>query len=471
MPKYDYLVIDVGSTFTKQRLFKDGRLVATVQSPTTVKNVYEGIDLGRKKMIEQLGVEKIQVDEILASSSAAGGLRMVAMGYMIRVTAKAAKEVAMNSGSKILEIISNENLPDYRVQILKEINPDIILLAGGTDFGDETSIIENAHLIVESGVSSFVVVAGNVKAQATVAGILREGEISYIRVPNIMPTIHELRVKESRDAIHREFIRQITKAKGLRMLQEELTTDKVIPTPGAVLLGAEILAKGVYSHEGIGDCVIIDLGGATTDVHSVIPHLENLENEEIGLIVNNEKQVSFRTVEGNLGMRVSAKGILETVNPMEIFKKNGLKDMDLLERFMNYVDRIDENPELVASDEEEYMFDTLLAKTAVEVALKRHAGYISQNVDPVRGIVPGMPVGRDLRYVKTIIGVGGIFAHRSAESGEEIIKSALVNPGVSLLPKEAKVIIDQNYLLFTSGVIAQLNENYGFEVLKNEFKI
>ena len=102
---------------------------------------------------------------------------------------------------------------------------------------------------------------------------------------------------------------------------QEITNDKIIPTPGAVLLGAELLAKGVYEEKGLGDLAVVDIGGATTDVHSVIPSLEKLENEEKGLIVSNEKQVSYRTVEGNLGMRVSALGIVDAVGSRSILKK------------------------------------------------------------------------------------------------------------------------------------------------------
>ncbi len=471
MCKYDYLIIDIGSTYTKQRLFKDCELVATVQSPTTVENVYKGIKAGQDIMKSALNESKIEAKHVLASSSAAGGLRMVAMGYMTRVTAKAAKEVAMNSGSKILEIVSNENPPEYRIQILKEINPDIILLAGGTDFGDESSLIENASLIVESGVKGVVVIAGNINAQSEAARILKAGNVAHLRVPNIMPTIHKLRVKEAREAIHREFIKQITKAQGLSILQEEITNDKIIPTPGAVLMASELLAKGTYLGKGIGEIIVVDLGGATTDIHSVIPGYANLEDEEIGLIVSNEKQISYRTVEGNLGMRISAMGVLDVVSPKAIFHKRGIKDEELLEEFIQYCMEVEKTPRHIAQNEKEYMFDTFIAETAVEVALKRHAGFISTVADPITGLMPGMPVGRDLRNVNTIIGVGGIFSHRDASEGKEIIRNALKDKGISLLPNDPKIIIDENYILYTGGLIAQVDEDDAFQVLKNSFKL
>ncbi|HAE41361.1 MAG TPA: glutamate mutase [Clostridiales bacterium] len=466
---FDYLIIDIGSTYTKQRLFKDYDLIASVQSPTTVNHVLYGINDGQSEIREKLGIDQISAHHVLSSSSAAGGLRMVAIGFMMRVTAKAAKEVAMNSGSKILEILSNENPSDYKIQVLREINPDIILLAGGTDGGDEESILNNASLIVESNVKATVVLAGNLYAQRKVANILRDGGVAYIRVPNIMPTIHELRVKEAREEIHKEFIKQIIKAQGLNAIQQVITNDIIIPTPGAVLMAAELLGKGTYRIRGLGSLIVVDLGGATTDVHSVVPEYEELDAEERGLVVTNEKQVSYRTVEGNIGMRVSAMGVLDAVDPRLILERRGLNTYDVLERFMAYCSMLEEQHEHLAQNAEEEIFDELIAQTAIEIALKRHAGRIATEADAIRGYLPGMPMGRDLRMVKTIIGVGGVFAHNKIEKSKQIIQRALKDAGAFLLPKNPQIIIDQSYLLFAAGCINEVDADYAMEIMKRQF--
>lgn len=470
MEKYDFHVIDIGSTFTKQRLFKDGELVATVQAPTTIDHVYKGIKNGQVKLKKILKTdERIESEHVLSSSSAAGGLRMVAIGYMMRVTAKAAKEVAMNSGSKILEILSNEDPADYKVQVLREIDPDVILLAGGTDGGDEKSIIENAELIVESETKATVVIAGNLNAQRKVARILKNGGIGHMRVPNIMPTIHELRVKESREVIHREFIKQITKAEGLISIQQVITNDKIIPTPGAVLMATELLAKGTYNKKGIGNVIVVDLGGATTDVHSVIPNLEELDSEERGLVVTNEKQMTYRTVEGNLGMRISAVGIIDSVDPRSILEKKDINTAENLEEFEAYCEMVEENPSHLASNDKEKLFDELLALTAVEVALKRHAGHFATEADAFKGYIPSMAIGRDLRMVDLIIGVGGLFSHNDEEKSKTIIIEALKDRGISLLPNKPKIIIDKDYLLFAAGNIMEVNKDYAMDILSKKF--
>ena len=470
--KHDYFVIDIGSTYTKLRLFDNFRLIATAQVPTTIENVHKGITLGKQKILKDVGGTSINASHIIATSSAAGGLRMVAMGYMVRVTAKAAKEVAMNAGARVLEIVSQEDPLEYRIEILKEINPDIILLAGGTDGGDESSIVENAKLVVESGIKAVVIVAGNANAQSKVAEILHEGGVAFERVPNIMPTIHELRVREAREAIHKEFIRQITKAPGLAALRQEITTDQIIPTPGAVLIGAELLARGIYDEKGLGDSVLIDLGGATTDIHSVLPSLEKLTDEEKGLIVTNEKQVTYRTVEGNLGMRISARGIFDVVGGKGLLKKRNLDDdRPAREEISQYTSFLEKNPGYLPQDEKEKLFDELLAEAAVEVALKRHAGFITQEYDPVMGTVPGMPFGRDLRKVEYIIGVGGYFVHNKPGEAQKIIGNALKNPEFSLLPENPEILIDQDYILYAAGAISQIDKEYALNLLGNYFEI
>ncbi|MDR1796322.1 MAG: glutamate mutase L [Clostridiales Family XIII bacterium] len=463
---FDYLAIDVGSTYTKLRLIDGATAVAAAEVPTDLEDVGRGIRRGLEALGAQAGAAP-EAAQTLASSSAAGGLRMVAMGYMARVTAKAAMEVAMNSGAKILEVISSEDPLDFRVQILKEIRPDVVLLAGGTDFGDEDSLLENAQAIVQSGAGAMVVLAGNEAAQPRAADILRQGGVRFVRTQNILPTIHDLCVDKARALIHREFIRQIVKAKGLQTLTDMLTDDRVVPTPGAVLLGAELLAKGDGLREGLGPLLVVDLGGATTDVHSVVPAYEGLPKEEVGLIVASARQVSYRTVEGNLGMRVSAGGILMAAGARQLLRRAGPGDAAMEERLHAYCARVEAETASLPENEEERLFDRLLAQAAVEIALKRHAGHFTDRADPVMGTIPGTPTGRDLRGIGTVVLVGGFFAHSGPAEGGHIIESAFSRRGISLLPERAgRILVDRGYVLYAAGLLAQKAPEYAFSLLE-----
>lgn len=468
------LVFDVGSTYTKVAGFllagKEISLTGRAQASTTVDDIERGITAA-KQNLAATGVTIAADPQIFSTSSAAGGLRMVALGYMPRVTAKAAKEVAMSAGARVLEIISSEDPPEYRLQVLMEIQPDIILLAGGTDGGDRDSVISNARIIVQARGKAVVILAGNKEAQAEAAEILSAAGIGHIRVPNVMPTIHELKVKPAREAIHEQFIRQITRAKGLNRLLELVSNRKVTPTPGAVLLGAELLAKGTYEQEGIGDVLVIDIGGATTDIHSVLPELDKLTIEEKGLVVTNEKQSSYRTVEGNLGLRVSATGIVETLGPAGVLAKIGLKGEEAIAELNEYVAFLEKNPEHVSIAAQEKAFDLALAAGAIEVALKRHAGYISQEFNPVMGIVPGTPIGRDLRRVTHVFAVGGIFTHSSPEDRQFILRQAFLNPGISLLPTAPQFIVDHDYIMFAIGALSQQAPDTALRFAINHYRL
>jgi len=472
----DTIVFDIGSTFTKATAFeeKEGKLVwaARSQAPTTVDDIGQGIEAALENLAQALHCRSVAAKSMLSTSSAAGGLRMVAMGYMPRVTAKAAKEVAMNAGARVLEVMSFEDKDENKFEMLQEINPDIILLAGGTDGGDMDSMINDARIIVDSKVKATVVIAGNTSAQPIVKAILQDSGFKTVRVPNVMPTIHELRVIPAREAIHEQFIRQITDAKGLGNLVDRLTEKKVVPTPGAVLMAAELLAQGSHEEEGIGSLVVIDLGGATTDIHSVIPELEELSIEERGLVITNEKQTAYRTVEGNLGLRVSARGIVEAAGAKAILAHIGLAGEEHEQEIAAYAASLEEQPEYLATTEQEKLFDRALAQTAVEIAFKRHAGYISQKFDPVMGIVPGTPVGRDLRRVETIIAVGGIFASLPEGEVRSIVARALADPGISLLPAtNVNIIIDRQYLLYAIGRLADRRPAAALAFAKKHFGI
>lgn len=458
--KANILVFDIGSTYTKAAAFhlsgSELTLLGRGQTATTLENIKTGAEQA-EEVIKKQGV--LFDDKIMrySSCSAAGGLRMVALGYMPRVTAKAAKEVAMTAGARVMEVISAEEPPSYREEVLKEIRPDIILLAGGTDSGDETSVAENIEVICRAKCHATVILACNSHVQRYAADQLSKAHIPYIRVANIMPTIHELKVKPARKAIHEQFINQITRAGGLKEFRETLADKTVVPTPGAVLLASELLAKGTHEQEGAGGLILIDIGGATTDIHSALPELEDLELEERGLIVNNEKQFSYRTVEGNLGLRVSAAGIPEAVGEKAVLRAmdppfDEMSEEDLLA----YTELLEANTGHIPADRREEAADRGLASCAIDVALRRHAGFYAQESDPVMGIMAGTAMGRDLRAVNKVLCAGGIFAHSDPVHSRELAARCFRKPGISLLPlHDPQIILDHDYILYAMGVLGR----------------
>ena len=181
----------------------------------------------------------------------------------------------------------------------------------------------------------------------------------------------------------------MTRAKGLEALTRHVTDRLVRPTPGAVLMAAELWSKGTHRQSGFGDVMLIDVGGATTDIHSVLPEVEKKRPEEIGLIISNEKQASYRTVEGNLGLRVSATGIVDTVGAEGIAEHFSAAigiDKDYIQQ---YTSDKEKRPETLAQDDRERQLDRALAIAAIHTAVRRHAGHIAETYDPLTGVMPG----------------------------------------------------------------------------------
>lgn len=476
MREINVIVYDIGSTYTKAAAFAldKGELffLGRTQSPTTVENIGIGAQSAKEKLLSECGLSAAEDVRQYASCSAAGGLRMVAMGYMPRVTAKAAKEVAMTAGARVMEVISSEEPPLYRLEVLREIRPDIILLAGGTDCGDESSVLENTKLICESKTKATVIIACNRTVQSRVANELSAAGIAWKRVANIMPTIHELNIRPSRETIHEQFIKQITQAGHVEEFVETLSDKMLIPTPGAVLLATELLACGTHEQEGVGSVLTVDIGGATTDIHSVIPDLSKLKPEEKGLVINNEKQVTYRTVEGNLGMRVSALGILDAVGSEAIVRKANREGISLTaEELTKRLEHMECCTRYVPDDKAGRVLDIRLACAAASVALRRHAGTYAAQSDPVMGIMAGTAMGRDLRYVGHVICCGGVFAHSDKETCEKIMKECLGDPGISLLPIDMpEVFYDKDYILYVMGVLGRHEPEAVLCFMKRYFK-
>jgi hypothetical protein len=137
------------------------------------------------------------------------------------------------------------------------------------------------------------------------------------------------------------------------------------------------------------------------------------------------------------------------------------------EEITAYADRLEQNPGTVPADGREAAMDRGLAASAIAVALRRHAGFLSKEADPVMGLAAGTPVGRDLRKVNRVLSTGGIFLHCSPAQRRDILVRALADPGISLLPDSPVFGFDENYLLYAMGVLSAHYPEAVFSFMKN----
>ena len=459
-----YLAIDFGSTYTKLTAIDlDNEVIlATTKDITTVE---DDIMIGFNKAFNKLKIEinkKINFDEIsfvnkTACSSAAGGLKMVAIGLVPELTAEAAKKAALGAGARVIKTYAYE-LNSRELEEIKNTALDIILLAGGTDGGNKECIIHNAKMLAEFKVKIPVVVAGNKAATDEIENILKEAEIDCYITENVMPFINKLNVEPSREEIRKVFMNKIVEAKGMKKA-EEFIKGILMPTPAAVLKASEILATGTDEEEGLGDLIVVDIGGATTDIHSIA---KGEPTKPSIMIKGLEEPYAKRTVEGDLGMRYSAIALLEASGTRKIrnYLHDSLKQIDVKAQCQFRHDNI----KMVPQSEEEIRFDEAMAKAATELAMTRHCGVLECVYTPMGTMFNQS--GKDLTETPYVIGTGGVIIH--SLNPKDILKAGNFNEEapIHLKPIAPKFLVDKTYILSSMGLLAQEYPNTAIRIMK-----
>ena len=293
------LCVDVGSTFTKAVLVDaaTGDVLGTASHPTTVAtDVMDGVDAVRASLAGHG-----EPDEVLACSSAGGGLRLAVVGYEREVTAEAGHRVGLSAGAKVVHVASGP-MTGADVAALRAAAPDLVLLVGGTDGGNADVLLHNAERLARGRLAAPVVVAGNADAADGVAALLAGTGRRHVVTDNVLPRIGVVAPEAARAAIREAFLTHVIGGKGLSRGRGFAELVRA-PTPDAVLRGVEVLAEVVG-----GDVLVVDVGGATTDVYSVItPQGEDatIHREVVGTLWH------ARTVEADLGMRWTAPSVVE----------------------------------------------------------------------------------------------------------------------------------------------------------------
>ncbi|WP_138204872.1 methylaspartate mutase accessory protein GlmL [Haloimpatiens lingqiaonensis] len=455
-----YLLIDFGSTYTKLTAvdIENEEILATAKDITTIEDdIMTGFNKAYDKLKEALKGKEVNFVNKLACSSAAGGLKMVAIGLVPELTAEAAKRAALGAGARVLKVYSYE-LTSREIEEIKNSKLDIILLAGGTDGGNKDCIIHNAKMIAESGLKLPIVVAGNKVANDSIEEIFSKTDVYYRITENVMPKLNVLNVEPAREEIRKIFMDKIVEAKGMSNA-ENYISGILMPTPAAVLKAARVLSEGSDEEEGVGDLIVVDIGGATTDIHSIA---EGAPTKSGVTLKGLEEPVAKRTVEGDLGMRYSAISLWEAAGTRKI--RNYLNDKDRKIDVEENCKTRAENIKMVPSTEEEIKFDEAMGKVATEIAMERHAGIVESVYSPM-GVV-FTQTGKDLMEVKYMIGTGGVLIH--SENPGEILRAGtftMENPQ-SLKPKDPKFLIDKTYILSSMGLLAQELPDMAVRIMK-----
>ncbi|HEY7175594.1 MAG TPA: glutamate mutase L [Micromonosporaceae bacterium] len=429
---------DVGSTYTKLAVVDaaTGRLAATAAHPTTIAtDVLDGLAAATSRVADAL--PGADLSDVLLCSSAGGGLRLAVVGYESLVTAEAGHRVGLSAGARVVHVAAGP-LTTAGVAALRGARPDVILLVGGTDGGDAEVLLHNASRLASARIRIPVVVAGNVDVRDRVVELLAARGVASVPTENVLPRIGVLNPLPARAAIRGVFLSHVIGGK--RLSRGRWNGHRFVdlvkgPTPDLVLTGVEVLADDL----GV-DLVVVDIGGATTDVYSVLtpdPEQSTGPRAEVAGTLWRS-----RTVEGDLGMRWSATGVMAAAESERLLDANAPIDAGLDAAAA----RRAADPDLLPVTDAERAEDVRLAELAAIVALRRHARGDAGTAGRPR---------KDLRDVRLVVGSGGVLRHATADAAGTVLGGPLHDlAGGWPLPRRAQTVVDSAYVLAAAGLLA-----------------
>ncbi|WP_307867734.1 glutamate mutase L [Umezawaea beigongshangensis] len=403
--------VDVGSTWTKAvRVAPDGELLGTAQHPTTPPEVLRGIDA-----VTHAG------DEVLLCSSAGGGLRLAVVGQERLVSAEAGHRVALSAGARVVHVSSGP-LSGAGLRELRARAPDLVLLVGGTDGGDASVLLHNARRLAVNRLACPVVLAGNTAARAEALELLRSTGRVVVPCDNVLPDVGELAPGPARAAIRSAFLRHVIGGKGLSRGPRFRRLVRAV-TPDAVLAGVSRFAA-----LGGGEAVlVVDVGGATTDVYSAVSGVDDDVERTVALPPDR------RTVEGDLGMRASAPGVVAEALAERLVEPEEARRLEAAA--LARAARVDRVP----GDEAERAVDLRLAGLATVLAVRRHLRLVDGRLGP--------------RGAGLLVLSGGVFRH--APSSEPVERVLRADPVLRPVLRSASVLVDRDHVLAPAGLLAE----------------
>lgn len=452
--KVDVLVAEIGSTTTVVNAFdrlseREPVFLGQGQAPTSVLqgDVCVGLQGAVDDLCRKKGWKDLQYEAMLATSSAAGGLRMTVHGLVYDMTVRAAREAALGAGAN-LHLVTAGVMQEEDLEDIRDIRPNLILIAGGTDYGERETALKNAKMIREMDLDVPVIYAGNVQNQVRIKRIFEGARAELYTVENVYPRLDELNIEPARKVIHQVFEKHIVHAPGMERVRS-MVTGTIIPTPGAVMECARLL------YDEVGDIVVLDVGGATTDIHSVTEG-----SEEIASIQISPEPLAKRTVEGDLGVFVNAKNMANQIGMSTLSRELGADPVPIFEHY-----------KAIPDTEEQFRLTELLAWHAASDALTRHCGHFRYTYGSNGRQT--YAEGKDLTQIKYLVATGGALT-RLPRRREIMERLCHINDGGKLLFPKAerlRLLEDRNYYMASLGVLSLYHREAALALLRQDFDL
>jgi len=451
--KIDVLVAEIGSTTTIVNAFNIHTmnpqfLGRGVSNTTVLTDVTEGLKLAIQDLKNNLRTESLEYDEMFATSSAAGGLRVTVHGLVYEMTVRASKEAALNAGANI-HLVTAGKLKHRDVKQIVDLKPNIIIIAGGTDYGEYETALYNIEKVLQLDLDIPIIYAGNIDNHQEIKELFeKKGKTEYLKiVENVYPRVDYLNILPLRRVIYQTFEENIIHAKGMNRIHE-MVDQNIMPTPGSVMEAT------MFLKEHLGNVMTIDVGGATTDIHSVCEPSDEFKEYQEG------EPRSKRTVEGDLGVFINHK------NVVNLFEKDEL---------LNAVECSEEELESLLNDytyipithmQKKLVFE--LTKKCTKTALDRHVGDLRRVFTTSGQKI--IPEGKDLTQIEFVILTGGALVNLSHT--ERIVEEYFSSNHRKLLPtKKVNILKDHDYIMASIGVLSLKYPEVSERLLKKTLRI
>ena len=491
------LATDCGSTTTKAILIEevkgaDGRVgyrqTFRGEAPTTVEEPAADVTIGVRnavREVQELSGRRLLNDDgqlvrpatpeghgtdiYISTSSAGGGLQMLVSGVVREMSAESAKRAALGAGAIVLDVLcsNDKRRPFEQIQRVRELRPDMILMAGGTDGGTVLHVAELAELIAPARPQPRfggeyrmpVVYAGNVEARDPVAAAFEGEPVELSFAENVRPSLEEENLAPARDAIHDLFLQHVmAHAPGYEKLIA-MADAPIMPTPGAVGL----ILRQIAERDGIS-AVGVDIGGATTDVFSVFPGEEDADGRR--------PPVFNRTVSANLGMSYSISNVVAEAGLENVLRwvpaASGAPDeRTLRNRVKNKMVR----PTTIPQTLESLQFEQAVAREALRLAYDQHKAFATtlkgrQKQRTVGDLFKQSRGGEsivDNRTLDLLVASGGVLSHAPRmEQTALMLIDAFEPEGVTELAK------DSIFMMPHLGVLSSVNTRAALEVFERD---
>jgi len=482
---------DCGSTTTKaimiERRPEGYRQTYRGEAPTTVEAPFEDVTRGvlnAMAELEELSGRKILdgekiitpargnvgVDVYISTSSAGGGLQMMVTGVVKGMSGESAQRAALGAGAIVMDVIasSDRRPPHEKIQRIRTLRPDIILLAGGTDGGTIQHVVELAEFLAAANPqprlgSSYrlpVVYAGNIDARKPVQDLLA-GKVELHITENLRPVLEEENLGPARDEIHELFLKHVmAQAPGYQKLMSWVGAP-IMPTPAAV---GNIIQR--IAHSQNLNIIGVDIGGATTDVFS---DFEVPSEDEHARSLGGTTRSFHRTVSANLGMSYSVSNVLAEAGVENILRwvPFDIDEGELRDRIKNKMTRPTTIPCLL----EDLKIEQAISREALRLAFIQHKQLAVGLKGVQRRRTVAESLGNDLagdslirmQALNLLVGSGGVLSHAPRRSQAAMMLIDAFEPeGVT------RLAVDSIFMMPHLGVLADLHETAAVEVFERD---